>query len=53
LKQHQFNKETVVQAVGMTKHGASSPCGWRRRPPHMERTCEYIEWEVADSRQGV
>jgi hypothetical protein len=24
-------------------HGASSDCGWRRRPPDMEGSCEYIE----------
>jgi hypothetical protein len=25
------------------RHGASSGCGWRRRPPDMEGGCEYIE----------
>jgi hypothetical protein len=25
------------------RHGASSGCGWRRRPPDMEGSCEYIE----------
>jgi hypothetical protein len=25
------------------RHGASSGCGWRRRPPVMEESCEYIE----------
>jgi hypothetical protein len=25
------------------RHGASSGCGWRRRPPVLERSCEYIE----------
>jgi len=25
------------------RHGASSGCGWRRRPPGMEGNCEYIE----------
>jgi hypothetical protein len=24
-------------------HGASSGCGWMRRPPDMEGSCEYIE----------
>jgi hypothetical protein len=28
--------------------GVSSGCGWRRQPPDMEGSCEYI-----DSRQGV
>jgi len=26
-----------------SRHGASSGCGWRRRPPDMEGTREYIE----------
>jgi hypothetical protein len=25
------------------RHGASSGCGWRRRPPVIEGSCEYIE----------
>jgi hypothetical protein len=25
------------------QHGASSGCGWRRHPPGMEGSCEYIE----------
>jgi hypothetical protein len=25
------------------RHGASSGCGWRRRPPDMEGSCEYID----------
>jgi hypothetical protein len=25
------------------RHGASSGCGWRRRPPVFEGSCEYIE----------
>jgi hypothetical protein len=36
-----------------SRHGASSGCGWRRRPPDMEDTYEYTEQAVADSRQGV
>jgi hypothetical protein len=35
------------------QHGASSGCGWRRRPTGMEGSCEYIKYTVADSRQGV
>jgi hypothetical protein len=35
------------------RHGASSGCGWRRRPPVMEGSCENIEEAVADSRQGA
>jgi hypothetical protein len=35
------------------RHGASSGCGWRRRPPDTEGSCEYIEQAVADRRQGV
>jgi hypothetical protein len=36
-----------------TRNGASSVFGWRRQPPDMEGSCEYIEKTVADSRQGV
>jgi hypothetical protein len=32
-------------------HGASSGCGWRRRPPDMDGSSEYVEQAVADSRQ--
>ena len=35
------------------RHGASSGCGWRRRPPDTEGSCDYIEQGVADNRQGV
>jgi hypothetical protein len=34
-------------------HGASSGCGWRRRPPNMDGSCEYIWKSVANSREGV
>jgi hypothetical protein len=34
-------------------HGATSCCGWRRRPPDTEDSCEYIEQAVVDNRQGV
>jgi hypothetical protein len=34
------------------RHGASAGCGWKRRPPGMEGSCEYIEQAVADSRRG-
>jgi hypothetical protein len=27
----------------LPRYGASSGCGWRRRPPVMEGRCEYIE----------
>jgi hypothetical protein len=36
-----------------TWHDASSRCGWRRRPPGMEGSCEYIEYAIADSQQGM
>jgi hypothetical protein len=26
-----------------SRHGASSGCGWRKRPPVMEGSCKYIE----------
>jgi hypothetical protein len=26
-----------------SRYGASSGCGWRRRPPNMEGNCECIE----------
>jgi len=35
------------------RRGPSSDCGWRRRPPDMKDSCKYIEWAVADSRQGL
>jgi hypothetical protein len=25
------------------RHGVFSGCGWRRRPPDMDSSCEYIE----------
>jgi hypothetical protein len=28
-------------------------CGWRRQPPDVEGSCEYIEWAVANSQQRV
>jgi hypothetical protein len=34
------------------RNGASSGCGWRRRPPNMEVSCECIEYAVTVSRQG-
>jgi hypothetical protein len=37
----------------LPRHGAFSVCGWRRRPPETESSCEYIEYAVADSRHGV
>jgi hypothetical protein len=35
------------------RHGASSGCGWRRRPPDMESSCVYTEQTVRDSGRGV
>jgi hypothetical protein len=35
------------------RNGASSGCGWRKRPPDMVGSYEYIKQAVADSRQGV
>jgi hypothetical protein len=35
-----FKLTTVNEIV---RHGASSGCGWRRRSPDMEGSCEYIE----------
>jgi hypothetical protein len=37
----------------MVHNGASSGCKWRKHPPDMEGSCEYIESAVADTRQGV
>jgi hypothetical protein len=34
-------------------HGASSGCGWRRRPPDMERNLDYIAKVVVDNWQGM
>jgi len=31
-------RESVSQ-----RHGASSDCGWRRRPPDMKGSCEFME----------
>jgi hypothetical protein len=33
------------------RHGTSSGCGRKRRPPDMEGSCEYTEKVVANSRQ--
>jgi hypothetical protein len=40
--------------------GVPVPTAWRvlglrmeERPPAMEVSCEYIEWAVADKRQGA
>jgi hypothetical protein len=33
--------------------GTSSGCGWRRWPPDMKGSCNYIEEAVMDSRQEV
>jgi len=27
----------------LPRHGASLGCGWKRRPPDVEGSCEYIE----------
>jgi hypothetical protein len=38
--------ETISEIDGGSmspRHGASSGCGWRRRPPGMGGSCEYIE----------
>jgi hypothetical protein len=45
-------KNLEVDAMS-PRHGASLDFGWRRRPPDMVGSCEYIEEAVADSRQGV
>jgi hypothetical protein len=29
-----------------TRHGLSSDCGWRKRPPGIEGNCEYINKQV-------
>jgi hypothetical protein len=34
-------------------HGVSSGCGWGRQPSSMESSCEYIDYEVVESLQGV
>jgi hypothetical protein len=35
------------------RHSVSSDCGWRRRPPDIEGSCEYIEEATSNSRRGV
>jgi hypothetical protein len=36
-----------------SRHGSSSDCVWRRRPPAIKSNCEYVEEAAAESRQGV
>jgi hypothetical protein len=31
----------IMRGLLSPPHGASSGCGWRRRPPDMEGSCEY------------
>ena len=35
------------------RHGKSSACIWNMRSPDTDDSWEYVEWRVADSRQGV
>jgi len=40
-----LDKVTITYHVGSLspRHGTSSGCGWNRRPPYLEGSCEYIE----------
>jgi hypothetical protein len=44
-KVHHRTHKSPPPVVGplSPRHGASSGCGWRERPPEMEGSCEYIE----------
>jgi hypothetical protein len=38
-----FHAKWVPVGPLLPRHGASPGCGWRRQPPDMEGSCEYIE----------
>jgi hypothetical protein len=40
-----FHIRKIPCQVGLLspQHGASSGCGWKKHPPGMEGSCEYIE----------
>jgi hypothetical protein len=51
IKQTSFFLAFFLPSILLPRHGASSCCGWRRRPPDMESSCKYIERAVADRRK--
>jgi hypothetical protein len=48
-----INAENMLYGSLSPRHGASSSFGWRKRPPDMEGSYEYIEWADTNSRQRV
>jgi len=38
-----FKTKGTARKPMLCGHGASSGCEWRRRPPDMKESCEYIE----------
>jgi hypothetical protein len=41
-----YNPKATVRFIERIGNITSSGCGWRRWPPAMEHSCEYIEKEV-------
>jgi hypothetical protein len=41
-KKNVFRRSDCATSLSR-RHGTSSGCGWRRRPPNTEGRCEYIE----------
>jgi len=35
--------KAMVCGTPSPRYGASSGCGWRRRPPDMDGSCKYIQ----------
>ena len=47
---YEFRYQGCTTDVSQSRrYNASSCCGWRRQPLHMEDSCEYTKWAVADS----
>jgi len=43
----------VTTQFHLSIYKESLGCGWRRWPPGMEGSCEYVEQAVGDSWQGT
>lgn len=48
-----FCSLSVINGSLSSRHDAFLCCGCMRRPPHVEGSCECIEYAVSDSQQGM
>jgi hypothetical protein len=51
--EHKGAVTTMIHGSLSPQHGVASGCRWRRKPPDMVASSQYIEKAVAGSRRGV